>query len=132
MGKMRSLKALGLLAAVGLIAIDLASARKQPPEIAPDAYFEAVDAVSAAPIATRVAIVRSDNDQLSEPVPVTEPLTRSQIRDMVYAALQTDQDWDSGRPRLAEKIAQTRLERDSCWVVVKSNMIGYPGRALYT
>lgn len=126
-------KKLALLGIAGLVALDLASAgRQQAEDVAPDAYFNAPDASTAASIVAHVAIIRSDNEVLADPVPADQKLTTAQIRDMVYAVLQTDRDHETDRPRLAARIASVRQERDSCWVAVKSNLIGYPGRALYT
>ena len=125
-------KKLAPLGIVGLVALDLASAPQQVEDVAPDAYFDPPDATTAASIVTHVAIIRSDNGVLADPVPTNEKLTAAQIRDMVYAVLQTDRDYETERPRLVEMIAQVKQERDSCWVAVKSNLIGYPGRALYT
>jgi hypothetical protein len=132
------LKGLVLLALVGLVVFDLASAgRQQVEDPAPDAYFyetgnDEVDAVTTASITAHVAIIRSDNALLSDPVPPTERLTTAQIQDIVYAALRTDLDWQTGRPRLVEKIARIMAEQGTCWVAVKSNMVGYPGRSYYT
>ena len=133
-----SLRAFGLLALVGLVVLDLASAgRQQVEDPAADTYFyetgnDEIDAVTTASIAAQVAIIRSDNELLADPVPPTERLTTAQIQDIVYAALRADQDRETGRPRLTEKIAQIKGEQGTCWVAVKSNMIGYPGRSYYT
>lgn len=127
------LKLICLLALTGLVALDLVSAGPQVRDPAPDAYYfetgnDAVDAVTAVSLAAQVAIVRSDNELLADPAPTTERLTTAQIQDMVYTALRTDRDWQTGRPVLVEKIARVRAEKGSCWVAVKSNLIGYPGR----
>jgi len=129
----RGLKALGLLVLVGLVALDLVSARPQQQDPAPDSFFfetgnDAIDAVTTASVTAQVAIIRSDNEQLIDPVLATERLTTAQIQDIVYAALRTDRDRETDKPVLAAKIAQVVAEKGSCWVAVKSNLIGFPGR----
>ena len=138
MCRVHGLKGIGLLVVVGLVVFDLASARRQVQDLAVDAYFyeignDETDAVTTASITAHVTIIRSDNELLADPVPPTERLTTAQIQDMVYAALRTDRDRQTGQPLLTEKIARIKSENGSCWVAVKSNMIGYPGRAgVYT
>ena len=132
------LRALVPLALLGLVTLDIVSARRQPQDLAVDSFFyetgnDEIDAVTTASITAQVVIVRSDNELLKDPVPPTQRLTTAQIKDMVYTALMMDTDRDTGGPVLAEKIARVKEEKGSCWVVVKSNMIGYPRRAgLYT
>ncbi|MEW6754531.1 MAG: DUF362 domain-containing protein [Candidatus Latescibacterota bacterium] len=133
MGTRRGWKALGLVVVAGLVVFDLVLAGTPVPDPAPDAFFyetgnDAVDAVTTASVSARVAIIRSDNAALSAPAPATARLTTAQIQDMVYAALRADWDEQLDRPRLAARIAQVKAEKDSCWVTVKSNLIGYPGR----
>ena len=74
------MKGLGLLVIVGLVVFDLASARRQVEYLAVDAYFyetgnDETDAVTTASITAHVAIMRSDNELLADPVPTTERLT---------------------------------------------------------
>ena len=124
-----------VLMAVGcLVVLDLVFASRQVvEELAADAYFwetgnGEIDAVTTASLTAHVAIVRSDYPELDHRVPTTVPLTASQIRDMVYTAIETDRDQATDLPTLCSLIRDKVETQGRCWVVVKANIVFEPGQ----
>ncbi|HUU28358.1 MAG TPA: DUF362 domain-containing protein [archaeon] len=137
---MRSRLTLFLLSAfiVGLFLIDMLVATRSQmiyyPDPAPDAYFYETGSDTAdypldeTPVSSQVVLLRSDNAALSAPADHSAELTPEQIEEMVWTALEMDTDQATGMPNLQKVIAGKRAENgDSCWVVLKINLVYTPG-----
>jgi hypothetical protein len=117
-----------------LVIFDLVfAARQATQDPVADAYFwetgnDAVDAVTTASPMAQVSIIRSDYAGLERPVPTTQALTSAEIQDMVYTAIETDQDGTSGIARLSRIIGDKIEAQGTCWVAVKANIVFEPGQ----
>ncbi len=86
-----------------------------------------VDGWTSASIKTHVAIIRSDNRELSTPKNITDnTLTTAQIKEMVHLAISKDKYYGQNIPEL-KYIINFHLKGANTWVSIKANMVSYPG-----
>ncbi|MEA1996872.1 MAG: DUF362 domain-containing protein [Gemmatimonadota bacterium] len=135
--KARFLFFLATALALGLVIFDIVTASRsrmiEYRNPAPDAYFyetgsDTSDYPVSPEISAQVAILRSDNLLLSDPVAIDRELTPDEIKDMVYKVIEMDANQATGLTNLQKVIADKRAEKgDSCWVALKLNLVFVPG-----
>ncbi|MFC1584885.1 DUF362 domain-containing protein [Fibrobacterota bacterium] len=116
-----------------LVLVDIVISKKKQaqPVMAVDAYFfesgkEEIDGYSEASIKSQVAIIRSDNAELSSPKSDTAELTTSEIREMVYLAITKNVRHETEIPELQYQIDDASNDQ-SAWVCLLPNLVFYPG-----